>query len=233
MKNMYIHGSDKRNTQLGVTLVELVIAISVTIILSISIVSLIVVWLQQYSISSVRNNLSTDAQATIRRMSDDVRKSTKLLTANAVNDANAPTPPGNWTSNSTRLVLAQSPRKSNGDLAYAAGTYTGTPDSIIYYVNNGSMYRRVIPANYAGNVNLPLVTCAGTSAIGGCASDLKIGSDIKSINYVFYTKSGAVTTDPNLTTSIKMTLQLEKNQAGQTVTSTSSTVMTPRAVGSN
>lgn len=213
----------------GFTLVELIVTVTVLLILSVSIVSFITTWLKQYSASSVRTNLNTDSQTIIRRMNDDVRKSTKLLVNNEITDPSAPTPPGKWASSANQLVLGQTPRTTSGDGIFdpPAGNYTGTSDSIIYYLNGTTLYRRIVPAtNYPTNANLPLVSCTPASpTIGGCPTDTKIADNVKTIAYIFYTNTGAVTTNAATATAVKINLQLEKTQAGQVITTSSSAMM--------
>ena len=223
----------KNNTQAGFTLVELIVGMAVTGLLSIAIVSLIVVWLQQYAVNAFRNTMTLDTQTVIRNLNDDIRNSTKLLATNAVSDPNAPVSPGSWVSNSTQLVLAQTPRNSAGAGLYTTpSTYTGTPNSIVYYLQSGALYRRVVPvgtpaATYGTNIALPLVTCVSAAA-GGCPTDQKIIGNIKTLSFTYYTNTGAITTTAASAKSVVVTISLEQQKLGQTITTTNSARMTFR-----
>lgn len=223
--------ANKRRNDEGFTLVELIVGASVTTILSIAIVATIVTWLHQYTVSTLRNHLTTDAQIAVQKIGDDIRRSNRLLVENQTPDPNAITPPGKWLTRDSLIVLAQTPRDKDGKGLFdpPAGSYVGIPDSIVYYIKDGALYRRIVPANYTGNVNLPLKTCPST---GGCPADVKIVDRVKSISYTFYDKAGNITFEPAKTTSIKVGLELTATQVGQEVTAKRNSTVTFRMAGS-
>ncbi len=212
----------------GFTLPELIVSMVIMGILSVVMVTSVVGWLGQYATGSTRQTMSADLQASLTRMSDDIRQSHGLLQTNATTDPNAPA--GNWTSSSNQLILAKTPRNASGAGLYTdAVAYTGTPDSIVYYLRGNTLYRRTVPANYTGNVTLPILTCTPVTG-GGCPSDIKIVSDISSVNYTYLDEDGNTTTDPLETRAVTVSLQLARQQAGQTITVSNSSSIAFRLI---
>jgi prepilin-type N-terminal cleavage/methylation domain-containing protein len=202
----------------GFTLPELAIAIVIATVIGGALVVSVIGWLGQYAIGSARQDMTITMQSALSRMSDDIRQSYAVLVENAETDANAPTTPGTWRTASDRLVLARTPFQSDGTALYTNATlFNGKPDSIVYYLNNGSLYRRIVPANYAGNVALPLVTCS-SPATGGCPTDTLILSNITSLQLTYYDSSDNSGAVPASTRSVLVDITTTKQQSGQTVT---------------
>lgn len=223
--------TQKHHRITGFTLVEVIISMVILGILSVAMVSAVTLWLGQYSSGSARQKLTTNVQVALTRISDDVRRSHTLLAENSVSDPNAPSPPSKWVTSDSLLVLAQTPRNASGDGLYSdTVNYTGTADSIIYYQRNGELFRRVVPANYTGNVNLPLITCTPQSS-GGCPADSKIASGVSLVRYTYLDKDNSATTNASLTKVVKIELELTTQQSSQTITAKNSTTIALRSLG--
>lgn len=223
--------TQKQDRTAGFTLVELIISMLILGILSVAMVGAVTLWLGQYSTGTSRQKLTTNAQIALTRISDDIRKSYTLLAENSVSDPNAPSPPSKWVSSDARLVLGQTPRNSSGAGLYSdTVNYTGTPDSIVYYQSDGNLFRRIVPANYVGNVNLPIVTCGTSQTGGGCAADTKIASDVSLVRYTYLDKDNNTTTTASLTKAVKVELEITGQQAGQTITAKNSTTIALRTL---
>lgn len=212
----------------GFTLVELIVGMTIAGILSIALIGVVMTWVQQYAAASMRNSMLADTQTASHKISDDIRKSTKLLAENAAADSNAPSAAGKWTSSANTLVLAQTPRTSAGAALYDnATTFTGTPDSIVYYRNGTTLYRRTVPANYTGNATLPLLTCT-VSTIGGCPEDIKILDNVSSLAFTYLNSSGTATTTASQATAVSLTIRTQRTVANQPVGVEDTAVMTFR-----
>ncbi|MFZ1360641.1 MAG: hypothetical protein WAS27_01235, partial [Candidatus Saccharimonadales bacterium] len=173
------------------TLTELIIAISVSIVLIVASIGLYLSVSSQIPFIVTRNTLSTNLENALNRINDDVRISSGVAVYNTTPDANAPTTktgytavPGPdstdtndnyfWRMSSHRLILNQTPVSSSGQPIYdVATTAVGKRNTIVYYVKDSALYRRVIAAEYTNNV-LNTVTCPRI-ATGGCQDkDVKI-----------------------------------------------------------
>lgn len=201
--------------QAGFTLPELIIGVTISAVLSVAIVGVVVAWLGQYAAGSTRHTMTTDLQTALSRISTDIRGSYAVLTENAEDDPNAPPTPGNWVSNTTQLVLAKTPRDSTGSAIYESPTlFTGKPDSIVYYLRDNTLYRRVIPADYSNNV-ASLLNCSPQT--GGCTGDTVILRNVSSLTFEYMDDEDATGATPSGTESIRVQLAASRSQSGQTL----------------
>jgi len=208
----------KRNFDRGLTLVELVIAIAVSSIIMIGLVSFIVTLTNQYAITSLRSNQTSSLVASNNHISRDVRASRSVLGQNAISDAAAPSNPGYWQSGSSQLVLAATARKTNGESL--DGTYPGDTDNIIYYLRDGSLYRRLLAFNSGGGNRYTTITCTPLTG-GGCPGDTKILDNVTAFTVTYYRKDGSVASPVTDAKRVAVSLEVAAQQSGQTISSTS------------
>jgi prepilin-type N-terminal cleavage/methylation domain-containing protein len=202
-----------RRSNRGFTLVELMVTMSVGSILVVAAVALYLVVLSQVPLMQARNTLTTNIQSALNRINDDVRQSSNIALYNQVADPNAPTAktgyenvPGPtpdtddknfWRMGESRLLLNQTPVKTNGDPIYDNPQYAvGSKNTIIYYVRDGALYRRVIAAAYGTN-SITTAACTPRVAVGGCIDkDIKVISNLKAslgdaaFKITYYDKNG-------------------------------------------
>lgn len=230
----------------GFTLVELMVTMAVGSLLVVAAVGMYLTVLGQSPVVKTRNTLSTNLQSALSRINDDVRRSSNVTTYNLVPDANAPTSkvgyenvPGPetdtddqyyWRMGESRLLLNQTPVDSSSNPIYDNVQYAvGKKNTIIYYVRDGALYRRVVAAPYPTN-SVSTTTCTRV-AEGGCiTSDIKLVDNLKAslgagafkliyydrngnpINYTVKDENGADIpsyTGFPLTRSIGVTIELE------------------------
>jgi prepilin-type N-terminal cleavage/methylation domain-containing protein len=215
----------------GFTLPELIVAMAILTLLSIAIVSSVLGWLNQYAVGSARQTMVIDLQASLSKISDDVRQSKSVLPANIEPDASAPSGPTKWQTSSNQLVIGKTPIRTDGTAIYTIPTsFSGKSDSIVYYLNGTTLYRRVVPANYVGeNAALPLVTCSVT-ATGGCPTDTRILSNVTSLQFTYYDALNASGAAPANTKSVMVDITTTKQQSGQTVTVKDKVRINPQAL---
>lgn len=249
----------------GFTLVELIVTMAIGGLLVVAAVSMYLTVLGQSPVVKTRNTLSTNLQNALNRINDDVRRSSNVTRYNMVADPNAPTSkigyenvPGPdvdtndqyfWRMSENRLLLNQTPLHSTtGEPIYDNAEYAaGQKNTIVYYVRNNALYRRVIAAPVTGNA-VSTATCTRV-ADGGCInSDVKLVDNLKAslgaaafkvtyfdrngnpIPYTSKDTSGNDVPDYSgfpLTRAIGVTLQLESGQVvgTQTVSATNSMLM--------
>src|SRR3990167_6065411 len=247
--------------QNGFTIVELMVTMAVGAVLVVATVGMYLTVLGQSPVIKTRNTLSTNLQNALNRINDDVRRSSNVTVYNLTADPNAPTtktgytdvpgpdPDTNdqyfWRMGENRLLLNQTPVNSSGNPIYDNVEYAaGKKNTIIYYVRDGALYRRVIAAADGANA-ISTATCTRVPE-GGCInSDIKLVDNLRSSlgaaafkvvyyerngNPIPYTSKDSTGTDiPNYTgfplaRSIGVTVELESGTiAGdQTVSMTNS-----------
>lgn len=217
---MSIPGRHTKETS-GFTLVELIIGMTITMLLTLVIVGIVATLLGQYAVGNVRQKQTAGVQTALIRISDDIRQSHTVLAQNIESDANAPTPNG-WRTGTEMLVLGKTPRDSSGNGLYDAPEYfSGNPDSIIYYLKGGTLYRRVVPAAYPGNTNSPIISCP-TDPAGGCPGDSAILNDITQLQFTYFDVNNAVGAIPADTKSINVSITTGRQQSGHLLATTDS-----------
>lgn len=203
----------------GFTMPELMITMVVISILVTTVIAALLGWLNQFTLSSTRQTMTIDMQAALSRITDDVRQSRGVLTENIEADANAPTATGKWRTDASQLVFGKTPYQANGTALYdVPALFSGKPDSIVYYVQNNTLYRRTIPANYAGNVTLPLLTCSSPASGGCAAADQRILGNITNAQFTYFDASNNPVVDPASIKSVEVNLTTARTQSGHTVT---------------
>lgn len=199
----------------GFTIVELMVTVAVGGLLTVAVVGMFLTMLSQSPVMRARNTLSTNLQTALNRINDDVRRSSNVTTYNLVPDANAPTSktgyenvPGPetdtddnyyWRMGENRLLLNQTPIDSSSNPIYDNAQYAvGKKNTIIYYVRDGALYRRVVAAPYGTN-SVTTASCTPRVADGGCIqSDIRILDNLKAslgaaaFKVTYYDRNGNV-----------------------------------------
>lgn len=181
--------------QRGFTVVELMVTMAIGAVLVTAVVAMYLTVLGQSPMVKTRNTLSTNLQNALNRINDDVRRSSNVTVYNLTPDPNAPMSkvgyenvPGPlvdtddkyfWRMGEHRLLLNQTPTASDGNPIYDNAEYAaGKKNTIVYYVRDGALYRRVIAAEYPTNA-VTTTTCARVTQ-GGCIdSDIKLIDNLK------------------------------------------------------
>lgn len=199
--------------QNGFTLVELMVTMAVGAVLVVAAVGMYLTVLGQSPVIKTRNTLSTNLQNTLNRINDDVRRSSNVTLYNLTPDPNAPNAktgyenvPGPttdtndqyyWRMGENRLLLNQTPVANDGNPIYDSAEYAaGKKNTIIYYVRDGALYRRVIAANYGTN-SVATAGCPTRTLTGGCIeSDIMLVDNLKAslgagaFKVVYYDRNG-------------------------------------------
>lgn len=208
----------------GFTIVELILVIAISGILIVSLVSFISSMTKQFGITSARNAQTTQLSLATDRLDNDIKGATAVLNYSPADPSGPSGMP--WQTSTNRLVLSTAARDSSDEPIPGSNGYA--TDTIIYYLKDGSLYRRVLAANYAGN-RYTTKTCSATPS-GGCASDTKITDNVQSITFFYYAKDTGASLTPvtppiatgNVTT-VKFKLTLTRQQSGQTISTESNT----------
>ena len=265
MKRTLLISPVKSDNSKGFTLVELLVSIGITAMLGVVLVAYMTASMAQIAISTSRSSMSSMVQTAFIRISDDIRTSSNVSLCNLTPDANAPqtltglsanvpcsSDPANsnyqmfWRLSSNQLILNKTPVDASGNAIYDdPDSLTGDRDVIIYYVKNGSLYRRVVPAPYTSPVSNAEVSVTCPSVIlGGCSNDTLLVSGLKMdepggpFKLKYSNAAGnEITTGPSgndysgfiSARSIDVNISVAKIQNGQTIKFTNGAKMTFRA----
>lgn len=216
----------RRLNQIGITLVELLITISIVSILAIVIMNFMVGWVQQHAISEARAALLADAQNAIDSIGDSIRLSSAADQNNRWQDDNAPNAPDDkfsWASGADTLVLASAVEDSSGNIVFSdPSNYTSQKNNQIFFVQNGNLYRRIIAAP-VGNNKLR-TSCPVSASSATCPPDRKLAENVSNFAVKYYNGANqeVVPTDAR---SIELSLTLQKYRFSQLIQSVYKTRM--------
>jgi type II secretory pathway component PulJ len=215
------------NDESGLTIVELSIALVITAILATIMIAFSVDKLEQNAIQNTQYDLLTNAETGLDTVANDIRIANSADDNNRFPDPYAPGAPSNelsWASNSTTLVLAiAATDKSRNILWQDAHDYISYKNNIIYYLSNGTLYRRV-SADPSITGDSAIDTCPVAHATSSCPADGDILDNVSSFSIQYYNAQDQQV-DPASARSVQLSVTLLVHKYNQNITSNYTTRM--------
>jgi prepilin-type N-terminal cleavage/methylation domain-containing protein len=208
-----------RATQNGFTLVELAVATAITGILIIVVMSFTINSFAQISRDSARSDLLREAQISLDAVTQDIRLSSNSYDASSILDENAPGGSDEWTGGANVLILATAAQDRNRNIIFADPlNYTSEKNNRIYFVNDGTLYRRTLAADVANNA----VQTSCPEGQNGCPRDSKLAENVRNFSVKYY-DGNSQEVSPNEARSVEVTLELQVRKYGQNIAAKYST----------
>lgn len=210
----------------GFTMVEVLVAVSVTTLLLIVIGDFMMRSLQTSTKETAQANILREVQLTLDFVATDVRLSANADQNNRNPDANSPGGTGNqfgWASSSTTLVLATAATTNSGAIIFSdPANYVTTKNNIVYFVSNGTLYKRIIAASVAGNS--AKTTCPAAKITASCPGDKEL---LHNVSYftVRYVDGSNNSVTPTNARSVEISLKAARTQYKQTQSASYTTRM--------
>lgn len=210
----------------GFTLVETIIALSVTSVLIFLIINFMTNSIVQYAITEARSTLLNEAQSGLEVIGDDIRLSGNADANNRWQDANAPGAPDNllsWASASSTLVLATAVENADGDVIFAdPAQYISEKNNNIYFVQDRKLYKRTIASDVEGNT--VRTTCPASQATATCPADRQLLENVETFTVRYYNAQNNEVT-PTDARSIELYVKLQDTKYKQVVSTEYTTRM--------
>lgn len=201
--------------QRGFTLIEITIATLVVSLLAILVVGFLTDTFVNHMHKSARSDMLHESQIALDLMNKDIRHSANVDDQNRWPDDNAPdsADPYSWRSNGNTLILAHPVVNSDNDFIYRDSfAYLTYKNNLIYFVDNGTLYRRTLAADVNGNK--ANTTCPeGTS---GCSNDSKLAENVKLFQVKYFNAENEEVA-PSEARAVQATLRLEKQVYNRTL----------------
>lgn len=212
--------------QLGMTVVELSVALLLTTAMVAIVVGFSVDKQQQSSQQTIQNDLLTNAETGLNTVANDVRLSARADDNNRWQDANAPGAPSNllsWQSSASTLVLAIAAQDSGHNILFDdAHDYVTTKNNYIYFLSNHTLYKRILAAPKSGNS--AVTTCPAASASSSCPADKVVLQNVNSFSVQYFDGDNQAVT-PSNARSVQISVQLLVHKYRQDFTASYTTRM--------
>lgn len=207
--------SHRTNCQKGFTLVEMMVATAVVSIIITLTLGYLSSTLQGTLIKSARAQLLQDAQISLNIINRDIKHAANVDVNNRWGDDYAPDPtnPYSWESDADTLILASPAQDSNDNFLYLDPfAYITHKDNLIYFVEDGTLYRRTLAAEVSGNA--ATTTCPESAS--GCPADSVLAQDVTGFQ-VAYLDANNNPVPPAQARSVEVTLTLATQVYGRDV----------------
>lgn len=213
------------NNQRGVTIVEMVMAMTLASITLTVLAQFISHRLNDYQRNETQTILQQNTKLAVETLGRAIRFARTIENRNALDDINPPcsaSSPNCWSSTTNRLVLAVPSRDTSGNLIYRDTFLHGSyyTDNHIYYLDaNNVLWRRTL-ANPSAPGNAAVTTCYPQNVPALCSrSDTKVVEDIASLVLAYYDSNNVVISTPadfQTASSIQITLQQSRARGTRT-----------------
>lgn len=220
-------GRYSRRLGAGFTIVEMVISLVVAGILAVVIFAVTFYYYANTVQAQTAADLGLESQAVLSQLSNDLRLADAISQTNVLADDNQPG--GGWvTSNPSNVIIIESPAvDASRNIIYDPNTGFPYRNELIYFIDGGSMYKRVL-ANPDATGNTQITTCPAAVASAACPPDRLFTSHINNLSFTLYDATGAVTNDFSQTRSVYLQVNLVKKVFGKTITLNNATRITLR-----
>lgn len=212
--------------QRGFTLVEALVSLIVTTIVVLVITNFVLTNTEQSAFSTSRDTLIKETEQSLDLAANDVRLSANADQNNRWPDANSPGGSGNqfgWQSNGSTLVLATAAQDSSGNILFSDPKhYITAKNNVVYFVQDGTLYKRVIADPVAGNS--ALTTCPPAQASKSCPADKELLHDVTAFN-VTYLDGQNQSVSPTDARSVELHVTVTKHAFGQPISADYTTRM--------
>lgn len=215
-----------RRNQAGFTMVEVLVAVSVTTIIVLVITDFMMRNIQTSTLETSKAAILREVQLSLDEVNADIRLSANADLVNRNADNNSPGGTANvygWTSNASTLVLATAATNTSGAIIFSdAANYITTKNNLVYFVSGGTLYRRTIAVNTNGNS--ARTSCPAAKVSPACPPDKELLHNVKnfSIRYVDGDSNSVTATSAR---AIELSLTASKTQYKQTQSASYTTRM--------
>jgi prepilin-type N-terminal cleavage/methylation domain-containing protein len=202
--------------QKGFTLPELIVTMTLMMILSLTLANFVVNWFGTASLAQARADLLTNAENALDTITNDIRLSGSADDTNRWPDANSPGGQQfGWHSGTQVLVLAKAATDASNNIIFSdPAQYITQKDNVVYYLSNGTLYKRTIAADDASSA--AVTTCPPAGASQSCPADKTIATGVKGFTITYYDENLQSVT-PDNARAVQLAITLSATKGGRTV----------------
>ena len=206
------------NSNSGFTVVEMLAATAIAGILIVLVMSFTVDAFVRISVDSAQSDMLSDAHLGLDAITNDIRLSAAADTANRWEDANSPGAPGDpysWVSDTDTIVLATAATDSNRNILFDdALHYISSKNNNVYFVSNGTLYKRTLAAPVVDNE--AKTSCPKDVATTACPADRALINNVTNFS-VRYINGNDQDVTPDNARSIELSVSMRQTKYGETI----------------
>ncbi len=215
----------------GFTLLELLLAISLTTILLMVVSDFVTDGIQSSNQDYNKTIVITNTKAAVETVARAIRETRSVEANNSLPDSNSPGAPTNlysWSGSAgpnATLILAVPARDTSNNLIYIDGLHNSLyTDDIIFYLDSTThrLYKRTI-ANASAQDDKAKTTCPPAIATSSCPADAVIVEDVANLTTSYLDGNNAIVTQPTGTEAVNYSVTESKTIGLRTYTSTYTT----------
>lgn len=213
----------KKLDQSGLTIFELMISVAIASAIITVLFSISLGFFGSTIRSQVTAEMAIDSHFMLRAVIEDLRLGNSIGATSALTDPNAPG--GGWvTSDADNVLIINLPATTtSNDIIYDNNTGDPYSNEYIYFVENGTFYKRHLK-NTSAVGNKTNTTCPATAASSTCPADRKYSAYVDDMTLTFYDENNDVTTNVSTARSVNVGLLMSRKVFGQTITFNNSIV---------
>ncbi len=201
----------------GFTIVEALVVLVVTTILVLVITNFMLSSTQQSLLAGARDSALKETAQSLDLAANDIRLSANADDHNRWPDENSPGGAGNqfgWQSNGSMLVLASAAQDHSGNIIFSdTKNYITQKNNVVYFVKDGTLYKRTIAAAVDGNS--AQTSCPPASASDDCPADKELLHDVRAFTVTYLNGQNQVV-PPTDARSVELGVTVTKKVFGQT-----------------
>lgn len=205
--------------QKGFTIVELLIAITISGIASFLMVTAVIYVYGTLLGEQTKSEMVRESQVLLNRISDDLRLGSQILDTTTITDPNGDTngPSNTWvTSDPANVLIITLPATdTNNDLVTDPSTGDILQHETVYYSKDGVMYRRLLANPDAVTNGAVQRTSCPPPGSGTCPPDLTLLNGIENLLFTFRGYSDEVVVDPTSARSVDLTVNSVRRLYGK------------------
>ena len=198
--------------QRGFTLVEASISIAVGAAIGVVFLSVVTSFMITMNRTNQLVEMTLSGQNLMRATVENIRYGNGVRQTNSIIDVNAPV--GGWNTNNSNFVIILAVPALNNTGAFIVNPATGSPymNELVYYKDGTNLMRRTLARPDAIG-NRMVTSCPPASTTPICPSDNTLSEFVTAMDFILYDQNAALTTDPALARSIKLTVTMTRGSA--------------------
>lgn len=229
----------KHDNQKGFTLLEILIALPLASILSLTVATLMFNQYGEVLQGAARSRLRMEGEILLLSLEDELLFSTDFATIKSADLSDAYAPTGGWTSNTNptdtlivyETALTADRRDPDREFVYkqsgsCGSSYNIAINNLIYFTSQNTsdtyrtLYRRTLTPQYSTcGVNFKRQTCPATSVVSPCTqADSQLSDKVVDFQIQYFDNDNVVLAGPTNAELVKVTLTLGEKIYGENIT---------------